>query len=118
MKKIKSIVIKSLPILFLLMAFTFMTVFKHEETLSDRDKVDFKTISQTDHTIDRRAQLENDRNMNEDELTAENENEYKVNSDDETVTVLDKQDNQVVEEIPKEEWENNKDFYNKEYNLN
>ena len=107
MKNIKNKILKFLPVIFLLMALTFMMVFKHEDTLSETEAYEFKSISSVDHTIDPRAELER-------ELT---EKEFRVTSNDRLVTVYDTEGNEVFT-TSLDEWEENRDLYNNKYNLN
>src|SRR5699024_6031268 len=82
----------SLPILFLVIFLSFMTLIYHEDELSDREVDEYETLNNKDHTVDPRY---------------ETEVEYTKKSDSEVVSIYDEEDNQVTE-IPQEDWENNK----------
>ena len=103
----KNKVSKFLPILFLLLTMTFMTIFKHEDTLSDSEIYEFKSLSSIDHTIDQKAQLEK----------SLNNKTYNVDSNGDKVTVLDDEDKPVFQ-TTENDWQENLDFYSKKYNLN
>ena len=103
----KNKVSKFLPILFLLLAITFMTLFKHEDTLSDSEKYEFEALNSIDHTIDQKANLKN----------SLNNKTYMVDSNGDKVTVLDAEENPVFQ-TTENDWQENFDFYSKKYNLN
>lgn len=103
----KRIISKFLPIFFLLFALTFMTIFKHEDTLSDSEAYEFKSLSSIDHTIDKRAELESNL-VNK---------EYRITSDAENVTVFDDEGNEVFQ-TSLTDWEENLNSYYDKYNLN
>lgn len=120
----KKILVKSLPILFLVLALTFMSIFKHEDTLSDTEKFEFANLSASDQTIDRRAQLDNSV-ANESSAVEINQvdsaesSRYFIDSNEEQVTVYDKNNNQqVVFQTSLADWNENRDFYYSKYNLN
>lgn len=103
----KKLLLKFLPIVFLLLALTFMTIFKHEDTLSDTEMYEFKSLSSIDHTIDQKAELEN--NLND--------KEYTITANNEVVTVYDTEGNEIFE-TSLNEWEDEREFYYDKYNLN
>lgn len=98
----KKIISQSLPILFLVTALAFMMTFHHDDTLSDKEAAEFETLSKINHTID---------------LRTENDEEFKSISEGETVSIVDADDD-VILEISQEEWENREDYYSQKYNLN
>src|SRR5690625_2595235 len=98
----KNLFSKSLQILFLVISLSFRSFFHHEDELSDLEVDEFETLSKQDHTVD---------------LRSETEVEDTTTSDGEVVSIYDEEDNQVSE-IPQEDWENNKDYYSDNFNLN
>ncbi len=98
----KNIISKSLPILFLVTALAFMMIFHHDDDLTDTEKADFENFLSQDNTTDPRT---------------ENDEEFKSISKGETIEVVDADDD-VVLEIPQEQWENNKEYYSDKFNLN
>lgn len=103
----KNIISKFLPVLFLLMAITFMTIFKHEDTLSDAEVYEFKSLNSSDQTIDQRAER----------MKSSDNEKYAITADDEIVSVVNT-DGKIIDEIARDDWEDERDFYYEKYNLN
>ncbi len=103
----KNRISKFLPVIFLLMAITFMTIFKHEDTLSDAEAYEFKSLSSSDQTIDQRAER----------IKGSDNEKYAITADEEVVTVFNP-DGSKVFETSIDDWEDEREFYYEKYNLN
>ncbi len=89
------------PIIFLVFALGFMTLFAHEDTLSDSEKFRYKSLLNS--------------KVIEDEIMKENIN-YRIVEVDKIVQVYDEEDN-LVFETSQEVWNEKRDIFEKRYNL-
>lgn len=90
------------PIIFLVFTLSFMTLFGHEDTLSDSEKFRYKSLLNS--------------KVIESEIMKEQIN-YRVVDAGENVQVYDEEDN-LVFETSKEVWNEKRDIFEKRYNLN